>query len=96
MASYGTVMIGKLASGASPEDWRKGLEDWKRERDVAGFRSEYTLVGDDGRTIVSCVVFESRELYLQLANDPEQDKWHRERVLPLLEGEPQWIDGTWA
>lgn len=96
MASYGTIMIGKLASGASLDDWRKALEDWKRERDASGFEGEYTLIGDDGQTLVSCVSFQSKELYSKLADDPEQDRWYRERVTPLLDGEPRWIDGTWA
>jgi hypothetical protein len=96
MASYGTIMIAKLAGTASLADWQKSLEDWKRERNVAAFQGEYTLLGDDGKTLVSCVVFESKDKYFALANDPEQDKWWRERVAPLLDGEPQWIDGTWA
>ena len=94
MASYGTIMIGKLKSGASVDDWRKSLEDWKT-RNVPGFQGEYTLVSDEGRTIVSCVTFESKDLYFQLANDPEQDKWYQAKVAPMLDGDPQWIDGTW-
>lgn len=96
MASYGTVMIGKLGEGVSVEDWLRGLEEWKKERQVPGFHGEYTLVGDDERTLVSCVVFESKALYQQLADDPEQDRWWTEKVVPLLDGEPQWIDGHWA
>ena len=76
----------------SPKDAGGG----RRYRHRTPVRGEYTLVGDDGRTIVSCVVFESKELYFQLANDPEQDNWYRERVARLLDGDPQWIDGTWA
>lgn len=95
MASYGTIMIGKLAPGVTRADWAKDLEAWKKERNVAGFQGEYLLVGDDGRTIVSCVIFESRETYMALANDPEQDKWWREKVVPNLDGDVQWIDGTW-
>ena len=96
MASYGTVMIGKLAPQATIAEWHQGLEDWKRERNADGFGAEYTLLGDDGKTIVSCVIFESEESYRRLADDPEQDTWYRERVVPLLDGEPQWIDGTWT
>jgi hypothetical protein len=96
MASYGTIMIGKLAATATIEDWHKDLEDWKRERNVEGFVAEYTLLGDDGKTIVSCVIFESEESYRRLADDPEQDRWWRERVVPLLEGDVQWIDGRWT
>lgn len=95
MASYGTIMIAKLADGKSTSDWQKSLEDWKSERNVPAFQGEYTLVSDDGRTIVSCVTFESKESYQALADDPEQDKWYQARVAPLLDGDPQWIDGAW-
>ena len=44
---------------------------------------------------MSCVVFESKDAYLALANDPEQDKWYQAKVAPMLDGDPQWIDGTW-
>lgn len=94
--SYGTVMIARLATGVSVDDWQKGLEEWKQERNVPGFEGEYLLVGDDGRQIVSCVVFESEAAYKALADDPEQDTWWREKVMPQLDGEPTWIDGTWA
>ena len=64
MASYGTVMIGKLAAGVTRADWQAGLEEWKKARNAKGFQGEYLLVGDDGRTIASCVVFSSREEYM--------------------------------
>ena len=95
MASYGTIMIAKLRDGVSVGDWQKGLEEWKAERNVPGFQGAYLLVSDDNKTLVNCVIFESKELYLELANDPEQDAWHQAKVAPLLDGEPQWIDGTW-
>ena len=95
MASYGTIMIGKLAAGASESDWQRGIQEWKTERKAAGFIDEYVLASDDGKTIVSCVVFESKDAYLALANDPEQDKWYQAKVAPMLDGDPQWIDGTW-
>jgi hypothetical protein len=88
-------MIGKLKPGKLA-DWRKGLEDWKSARNVPGFVNEYTLIGNDGVTLASCVVFESKEAYMDLANDPDQDHWWRTRVVPLLDGEVSWIDGTWA
>ena len=96
MASYGTIMIGKLAEGVTADDWQKGLAEWKRERNVPGFQGEYSLVTDDGRTIVNCVVFESRDQYFQLADDPVQDEWYRTKIAPLLDGDPQWIDGYWV
>ena len=96
MATYGTVMIGKLAPGVTRADWEKGLEEWKQARNAPGFQGEYLLVGDDGRTIASCVIFSSKEEYLALADDPEQDTWWREKAMPMLDGDVQWIDGSWG
>jgi hypothetical protein len=96
MPSYGTVMIGKLAEGMTLSEWKNELEEWKRARNVPGFQNAYALVTDDGETIVTCAVFESKESYFKLADDPEQDKWYQEKIAPRLNGEPTWIDGTWS
>ena len=92
-------MLGKLKPGSFPA-WKDGLTEWKRERvdagQVDGFQSEYTLYGDDGVSIASVVVFESKEKYMALADDPEQDKWWQAKVVPLLDGDVTWTDGTWA
>jgi len=45
--------------------------------------------------LMVAVVFESKETYEANANDPEQDTWFREKLVPLLESEPRWIDGDW-
>lgn len=90
---YGTVMIGKLKG--SFEDIDRVVRDWNIDRKVPGFVRSEVILGDDGTTVVNCVWFESREHYMQLADDPEQDKWWREKMAPLLDGEPQWVDGTW-
>jgi hypothetical protein len=50
---------------------------------------------DDGQTVISVVFFESKDAYQRLASDPAQDVFWRERSAPLLDGEPQWFDGTW-
>lgn len=42
--------------------------------------------------LIMTVVFASKTLYEDNANDPEQDRWYRQLVA-LLEEEPQWIDG---
>lgn len=94
MTAYGTIMIGRLADGVTAEDWMRGVREWQDERKVQGFQGEYTLMGDDGR-LVSCVIFESKDSYLALANDPEQDRWWNEKARPMLAGDPEWIDGTW-
>lgn len=92
---YGTTLIAKLAEGATGDDVRAGLKQWETERHVPGYQSGHILVGDDGRSVVNVVVFESKEAYLALADDPAQDEWWRTRMAPLLDGDPQWIDGTW-
>jgi L-rhamnose mutarotase len=94
MAAYGTIMIGRLADGATVEQWMAGVEEWQQARKVDGFSGEYTFLADDGR-LFSCVIFESKEQYQRLADDPDQDRWWSEKTRPLLAGEPEWIDGTW-
>ena len=93
---YGTTMIGTLAAGVSADAVRAELKTWEQERTVAGFQSSHALVSDDGRTVVNVAVFESKEAYLALADDPAQDSWWQERFAPLLDGEPRWIDGDWV
>lgn len=95
---YGTVMIGTLAG--SPQEGieavRRDLAAWVEDigRD-AGFVDELVLQADDGR-VVMAVRFASREAYRALADDPRQDEWYRNRLRPLLSGDPEWIDGTWV
>lgn len=93
---YGTTMIGKLAAGVSADDVRNELKAWESQRQVAGFMSSHVLLGDDGKTIVNVAVFESKDAYFALANDPEQGKWWEAHYAPLLDGDPQWIDGAWV
>ncbi|MBI1351957.1 MAG: hypothetical protein GC156_12660 [Actinomycetales bacterium] len=90
---YGTVMIGRLA--VPVEQLLASQADW-RGRNVPGFVRESVLLGDDGRTVVMTVVFESKDAYLALADDPGQDEWWSTVARPMLEEDPQWIDGHWA
>jgi hypothetical protein len=92
---YGTIMIGKLKTAGSGQLLVDAAKKWE-ERNVDGFEGSYSLLSDDGSTIVSCVTFESKEKYLALADDPGQDEWWSSTMAPLLDGDPQWIDGTWA
>ena len=94
MGSYGTVMISRLADGVSIDDWMRGVQEWQAARQVDGFQGEYTFLADDGR-LISCVIFESKESYQALADDPEQDRWWNEKARPLLAADPEWIDGIW-
>ena len=92
---YGTTMIAPLADGVTPDELRTSVQEWEKERQVPGYRSNHMLVTDDGKTIVQAVVFDSKEHYMALADDPAQDEWYRTKVAPKLAGEPRWIDGTW-
>jgi L-rhamnose mutarotase len=93
--SYGTIMIGKLKKSGTGQALVDAAKKWE-ERKVPGFQGSYTLFGDDGATVVSCVSFESKDKYLSLADDPAQDEWWRTTMAPMLDGDPQWIDGEWA
>jgi len=93
MERYGTVMIGKLAAPASDIDAL--VREWTDQRKVPGFVHEEVMVCDDGVTFVMTVVFDSEASYKALADDPEQARWYEEKLAPMLEGEPQWLDGHW-
>jgi hypothetical protein len=92
---YGTVMIGRLADGASADDLAKGADAWRAARPDVGFVDEWAMVTDDGRVVVA-VRFESREAYEALADDPTQDEWWTTTLRPLLADDPEWIDGSWS
>ena len=92
---YGTTMIGTLADGVSAEAIRAELEAWEKDRNVEGYEASHVLLSDDGKTIANVVFFRSKEDYQALSDDPSQDVWWREHFVPLLSGEPRWIDGTW-
>jgi len=93
--SYGTVMIGKLKTPGTGQKLVDAARKWE-ERKVPGFERSYALFADDGNTVVTCVAFESRDAYLALADSPEQDEWWRTVMAPMLDGDPQWIDGEWS
>jgi hypothetical protein len=93
--SYGTIMIGKLKTPGSVQVLVEAIKKWE-DRKVDGYQGSYSLLSDDGSTVVSCVTFETKEKYLALAEDPGQDDWWQSTMAPLLDGAPQWIDGEWA
>ena len=95
VAMYGTTMIGKMAPGVTGDKIRAELQAWEAERKPPGYMSSHVLIGDDGRTVVNVAVFESKESYLALADDPKQDEWWRTHYAPMLDGDPQWLDGEW-
>jgi heme-degrading monooxygenase HmoA len=89
---YGTVMTATLVGTA--DQVRSVAEEWAQKRDVPGFRREEVLVGDDGRSLVVAVFFDSKEDYQRLADDPEQDTWWSGQMSPLV-SDVRWIDGSW-
>lgn len=93
---YGTTMIGKLASGVHADDLGKELEAWRDARQAKGWVDGHIMLANDGETIVTVALFESKDDYMRLADDPEQDRWWGEHMAPKLDGEPRWIDGTWV
>ena len=90
---YGTVMIAKTA--VPLEQLRESVRLWTKERGPSvGYVDEWLMTADDGRMVMA-VRFESKAAYQKLADDPSQDKWWTKNVAPILDGEPEWIDGTW-
>jgi len=93
---YGTAMIGKLATGVTADQIRAELTAWESARKVPGYVSSHVLIADDGKTIVNVAVFDTKENYMALADDPAQDDWYQNHYAPLLDGDPEWIDGEWV
>lgn len=90
---YGTVMISRSSTPVA--EMRGLMDEWRAAiGDAAGFVDERVLLADDGG-LVMCVRFRDRAAYEALADNPEQDVWWREKMLPLLEGDVTWIDGDW-
>ena len=99
MDRYGTVMIGRLRDPADAprvEAMSALIREWIEERRVPGFLHQDLMVSEDGATVVAATYFDSKANYDALADDPEQDRWYTERLAPMLDGEPQWLDGYWT
>ena len=92
---YGSVMIGRLAAPIDKVQAVAKAWEEKKGSTIPGFEASRVLAGDDGKTIVLCARFKDKTAYEALANDPDQDRWWTEEMAPLLDGEPQWIDGDW-
>lgn len=90
---YGTVMIARPA--VSVDELQARSEKWETSRSPSiGYVDQWVMAADDGR-LVMAVRFESKEKYLALADDPSQDEWWTTEMAPLLDGDPEWIDGEW-
>ena len=90
---YGTVMIAKVKG--SVDELRARSQEWESHRGgMVGHVDTHVMATDDGRILLA-VRFESKEKYLALADDPAQSEWWESQVMPLLDGDPEWIDGEW-
>jgi len=91
MTYYGTVMTAKLT--VSFDEFEKAVSD---RPNPPGFVRGSVMRADDGVTVVGAFIFESKEAYLALADNPDQAQWYGEVVAPMLDGEATWIDGHWT
>ena len=91
MTYYGTVMTAKLT--VSFDKFEQAMSD---RPNPPGFVRGSVMRADDGVTVVGAFIFESKEAYLALADNPEQAQWYGEVVAPMLDGEATWIDGHWT
>ena len=90
---YGTVMIARPA--VSIDEMKRRSEKWETERGPqVGYIDQWVMAADDGR-LVMAVRFATKAAYQALADDPSQDEWWRTEMMPLLQGDPEWIDGEW-
>jgi len=90
---YGTVMLGK--THASMDQLLALTREWAEAKGrKAGYVDQRILHCADGRIAVA-VRFESKESYLKLADDPNQDSWWTQTMRPLLDEDPTWVDGEW-
>ena len=90
MTYYGTVMTAKLA--VSFDEFEQAMSD---RPNPPGFVRGSVMRADDGVTVVGAFIFESKEAYIALADNPDQAQWYGEVVAPMLDGEASWIDGHW-
>ena len=91
MTYYGTVMTAKLT--VSFDEFEKAMSD---RPNPPGFVRGSVMRADDGVTVVGAFIFESKEAYIALADNPDQAQWYGEVVAPMLDGEAAWIDGHWT
>jgi hypothetical protein len=86
--TYGTMARYRVKSGMMQKllDFEADI----KEAGMKGFVAEFTLSTDeDPNVCYELVIFESKEAYAAVADDPEQDKRYYQ-LLALLEMPPEW------
>ena len=94
---YGTVADIRVKPGHQG-DLTKLIKEWNTERKpkIPGAVSGYLVQLDsDPQDMIMIGIFESKGVYQNNANDPEQDAWFR-RTMEHLESEPDWHDGQFT
>jgi quinol monooxygenase YgiN len=89
---YGTVAKMRVKPGMETQ-WQALMAQYDTLK-IPGYNTTYVYQMDgDPTTYYMAVVFESRESYHANAQTPEQDARYQ-AMLALLEGPPEWHDGT--
>ena len=89
---YGT--LARMKATKENQQKLRELMDPSAQRQVEGFRASYVVTPDQrDDEIWLLAVFEDEASYKKNAASPEQDKEFR-AYRALLEGDPEWIDGT--
>lgn len=89
---YGTVAHMRAKKGML-EELRK-MTEAEDMMDIPGYVATVVYQMDaDPDELYMAVVFESKEAYTKNADSPEQDARYRD-FIKLLDGEPEWHDGT--
>ncbi|TMC50230.1 MAG: hypothetical protein E6J14_05095 [Chloroflexi bacterium] len=92
---YGSVMRGRVKSGRRAE-YERLVREIAPVHQAEGLQSiDVAWEDKDPDRVVVVIRFRDKESYLRNAQRPETDRDYR-RQLELLEGEPEWIDITYA
>ena len=89
---YGTLARYRVKPGMMQKllDFETDIKD----SGMKGFIAEFTLSTDaDPNVCYELVIFENKEAYQAVADDPDQDKRYHQ-LLELLEAPPEWHDGV--
>jgi len=89
---YGT--LARMKATKENQQKLREMMDPSAQRQVEGFKASYVVTPDQrDDEIWLLAVFEDEASYKKNAASPEQDKEFR-AYRALLEGDPEWIDGT--
>ncbi|OLE75673.1 MAG: hypothetical protein E6I40_04745 [Chloroflexi bacterium] len=93
---YGTIMRAKMKKECLRDFFALGKE-WdghERKRAVGYINSEMLWEDKEEGRFCMVVHFTSKDAYFKNAGSPEQDAFYK-RMRACLEGDPEWIDGTY-